>query len=310
MQYRAFLLLLVPLAFQGCGKVVPPPQAPASQTNGNAPAPSGALPPTGPPAATTQAPVPECKANADCDVAGGALCCSGICATIRDSNDNCGGCGRKCSAQQFCFASACHALELSATCTKDGLIVVTDGNADDDAAAAIVSTALQTGACTPASAVVSVPQTDASVLDQATAQPVYGTGKLGVFTGGSFYQRGLAYLDKLATTPVVGVESGTSFTLHDRGTGRVRLQLDESALSAQHDYFVVEIAKDPSTSTVAVAIWGVLAPGTRAGAAYFAAQMLPVRNTLTKAWYVVEWTDSNQDGAANAGDTFTVIASG
>jgi hypothetical protein len=40
------------------------------------------------------------------------------------------------------------------------------------------------------------------------------------------------------------------------------------------------------------------------------AVVFPNYAAYTDAWYVYEWTDTNDDGIADAGDTFTLIAHG
>src|SRR5262249_23089739 len=153
---------------------------------------------------------------------------------ISESDKNCGGCGRACTGSQFCLASACQALLLSAMCVNDSVLVVDDGDVDDEAAAAVAGPALQAG-CAKAIALDTQPQADPKILDQGNGQPLVGPGRTVLLVGGSYFQHGLAYLDRIGRTNVAGRESGASYTLQDRASGRVLVQTDESALSVHHD---------------------------------------------------------------------------
>lgn len=253
-------------------------------------------------------PAPECTSTVDCHEAG-ASCCSQMCVKTASADKSCGACGVMCSAAQFCASGGCRPLTLASLCTNAAFVVVTDGDSSDDAAAATASQALRSG-CGQAATVTTVPQTDAATIDQKTGLPLIGPGRTAVFVGGSFFQHGLAYLEKNAATHVVGVQQGTAYTLRERATGRVLVQTDDTLISEHHDYFVVEMAKETQKSTLAAIVWGVRAPGTLAGGYYFATMLLPSRATLTKGFYVYEWTDTNNDGLANAGDAFSLITSG
>jgi hypothetical protein len=86
-------------------------------------------------------------------------------------------------------------------------------------------------------------------------------------------------------------------------------------VSATHDFFVVYVAKDFTSGTFSLVIYGVDFAGTRAGAFYFANVMLPSIvaadvTTFTEAWYLYEWTMADGGAGPSLADTFTQIAAG
>ena len=83
-----------------------------------------------------------------------------------------------------------------------------------------------------------------------------------------------------------------------------------SNLSIHHDYFFVQVTVEPTTGTLELMGVGILAPGTQAAGYLLSAVIVPSYATYTDAWYVYEWTDTNSDSMAGAGDTFTLVAHG
>ena len=88
-----------------------------------------------------------------------------------------------------------------------------------------------------------------------------------------------------------------------------------TTVSPAHDFFLVEVVKDPISGTFSLVVYGIESPGTRAGAFYFANVMLPDIvgadvTTFTQAWYIYEWTAADAGAGPSLGDTFTLVDSG
>jgi len=80
-----------------------------------------------------------------------------------------------------------------------------------------------------------------------------------------------------------------------------------SALTAHHDYFLIYAAAEPTSGTLVFSVYGLYGPGTSAGAYYFKNNMATNLSGQSKQYFVFEWTDTNNDGIANNGDTFKQI---
>jgi hypothetical protein len=83
-----------------------------------------------------------------------------------------------------------------------------------------------------------------------------------------------------------------------------------SNLTQHHDYFYIELVVEPQSGTLCLGAVGILDPGTTAAGYWIANQVVPNRASYPDAWYVYEWTDTNNDGVADTGDTFALIAHG
>ncbi len=213
-----------------------------------------------------------------------------------------------CAATELCVAERCEALLLNVMCGSDTLVVVHGQSQRDNVAGDQLGAALAQGCGKP---LKTVPQSDPSVIDQLSGQPITGPGTLLVFAGGSYFQRGMRYLEtQSASTQIVASQAGADYVLRERATGAVLVQASTTAFNGGHDFFVVEMVKEPLSSSLALTAWGVLAPGTSAAAWYVATHMISHHATLDKRWYVVEWTDGDGDGAPSEGDTYLPLASG
>ena len=106
------------------------------------------------------------------------------------------------------------------------------------------------------------------------------------------------------------VNNGSQVQVIERKTQNKIVDQPISALTASHDYFVLQMAVEPQTATLTFMGYGLYGFGTTAGAWYFKNTLVPGRASYTDRWYVYEWTDTDASGGPTTGDTFTKVASG
>jgi hypothetical protein len=83
-----------------------------------------------------------------------------------------------------------------------------------------------------------------------------------------------------------------------------------ASLTSTHDYFILELAVEPVSGTLVFAATGMLEPGSVAAGFYGSTQVVPSHASMTDAWYVYQWDDTDKSGSASAGDTFTLLEHG
>jgi hypothetical protein len=267
-----------------------------------------------PEAAPVDAGVPV-EAATPCDAANACAsplaCCSGFCADLRHDPRNCGTCGNGCSTSQFCTGTACDDVTFPNVCSNTTILVVDDPYPIDDEAGAAIGSAIQS--CAVGSTLSVVPQTQPGILvpdGDAGWRPNTG-GSTTMVAGGSWFgQLSVAYLDDHGLTPVYLVNDGTTSHIYQRSTGLALVTTPDSALTSQHDYFILEMTVEPQSGTLCVIGEGILSPGTTAAGYYGAAVVVPNRNMYPSAWYVYEWTDTSGDGQPGPGDTFSMVGDG
>ncbi len=251
-----------------------------------------------------------CDASDSCE--GTLECCGGYCADTRHDPRNCGGCGTACSATQFCTGTGCDNAVFTNVCANAATTVVNDPYTEDIQAGAAIGTAL--ASCSDSGvAVAIVPQNKPGVLEpmgDAGQRPNTGVGDTMVAGGSWWGQLSVAYMDGHGLTPVYLTNDGTTSHFFERSTGMPLVTTLDSALTAQHDYFFLELAVEPVSGTLCLFGEGILGPGTAAAGYYGSQVAVPRHATLTAAYYVYEWTDANQDGTPGAGDTFALVAEG
>ncbi len=254
---------------------------------------------------------------------GNLVCCNEHCVDTTRDPRSCGACGTTCSATQFCGNAStpvCKDVLLRNVCNTKGATFLLDGAADDDAASAVLRTAIQTH-CVPAPVLTNVGQGLSTAINTTTGQPLVGGGELLVAAGGDSLQRLVRYLETSGTSTVYNTtDDVTRLDWMRRGGqpdgGDTRLVLvDLTMVTPSHDFFLVEVVKDPISGTFSLVVYGVQSPGTRAGAFYFANVMLPsivgdAATPFTNAWYIYEWTGADGGTMPSVGDTFTEVASG
>ncbi len=240
-------------------------------------------------------------------------CCSGFCTDTALDPANCGACGAGCTTKQFCTGTACADAILANVCANPKGTVVLDPFAADDEAGISVGAALTT-TCVPATTIVQLSQDAGDVVDPNSGRPITGVGNTFIGGGGGYGlgQRGVAYLDQAALSALYLYYngSGDTYQIQNRSNGSSVVDAGGSTLTAHHDFFYVQLTVEPQSGTLCFSVVGIEAPGTQAGGYYVATQLIPNRATYTASWYVYEWTDTNNDSIANAGDTFTMVGSG
>jgi hypothetical protein len=153
-------------------------------------------------------------------------------------------------------------------------------------------------------------------LNATTGQPVAGAGNLLTATGGFVVQKVVGYLDSIGATPVYLVAAANQWEYHarvagsDGGTmGPLIGAIPYDQVTAQHDYILVELVRDPASGTLVLIVFGVEPESTTAGAYYVAKHVIPNRATFDKAWYLFEWTGASDAGPSDS-DTLQILASG
>jgi hypothetical protein len=244
-----------------------------------------------------------------CGSGGSGACCNGACSTL-DTDSDCGACGSACGADDFCSAMQC--VAYPSYCTNATVYEIFDGIANDIAAASLMTSTFADN-CAPSTAVVTANTTDATLIDQTTGQLLGGSDVTYVLSGGPDADVAVKYLETTAALTKVYLAEPTTgqFAWMVRTSTTPVATLASSSCSAHADQFVAELVTDPSNGTLALIGYGICTGAGTFGAAYFYADvMLPNPTMYPDTWYVVSWADTNNDGIANIGDTFTVLAHG
>jgi hypothetical protein len=256
-------------------------------------------------------------AGIPCDAASGCpgstVCCSSHCADLAHDPRNCGSCGNACSATQFCTGTLCDDAVFTDLCANKSITVVNDPYAPDEEAGASLGQAIAASCPDAGIAVAVVPQTQPGVLapgGDAGWRPNTGGSTTLVAGGGAFGQLSVEYMDDSALTPVYLTNDGTTSHIYERATGLALVTAYDSALGAQHDFFMLELAVEPQSGTLCLFGEGIYGAGTVAAGYYGSKVVVPNHASSSAAWYVYEWTDTNNDMTPDQGDTFNLVAQG
>lgn len=246
---------------------------------------------------------PDCSSDDDC---GGDTCCDGECANLAYNALNCDGCGNACAGSESCFEGSCRPAAFAGLCDGKGLIRVSNGLPNDDQAGGVVATAIEDACGLSAQ---TVPQNDGEISD-ATGALLPGTGEIVVVTGGIYVSSVALSQETSGLSPIYfsGNEAGGGF--YDMDTGDVIATWETADVSTTHDFFAVTIAPDPVGSRFVVTAAGAEQAGTKAAARYFADVIAPDLRSHARRYYVVEWTDGDDDGQPSAGDGYDVLGEG
>ncbi len=250
---------------------------------------------------------PPCSSTMPCQ--GGATCCNGTCTNPAHDPANCGKCGNACTAAQFCTGQACMTTGFANLCANPSATVALDPYTPDNTAGAAIGAAL-TASCSPPTKVSQSEQDGLDVTDPASGRPMTGPGDTFIAGGGSYGQKGVAYMQSAGLTTLSLDGDGTNLWFSNRTTSAKLAQTALTDLTAHHDFFSVEVAVEPTSGTLFLAAIGMMAPGTAAAAYWSSTTLVPKRATFTDAWYIYEWLDSNNDSMPDAADAFTLVAEG
>ncbi len=256
--------------------------------------------------AATVPDAPSCSSTEPCaDQA--ATCCNSRCTYVDKDPQNCGACGVACNANQFCNGKACFDAVVSNLCINPAAAVVLDGLSADDQAGNVLGIAMN--ACSPSVVVHQIVQGASSSMD-STGRPLLGPGDTYVTAGGGFGQKAIAYLSSTHAAPVYVSGDSSSISFVRSSDNGIVVQVSNAALTNHHDYFVSYTAVEPQSGTLVFTVYGFYSPGTAAGVFWFQKQVMTNLAAFSKAFYVLEWTDTDNDGLPSAPDTFTVVGSG
>jgi hypothetical protein len=240
---------------------------------------------------------------------GALTCCGGWCTNTAKDPRNCGSCGNACSSTQFCTGVVCDDAVVKNVCGNPVATVVDDPFSPDNTAGSVLGTALMSG-CTPGVTVRTTSQDSGIAQDPASGRPLTGPGDTLVAGGGFFGQASVLYMEKNALVGVYAGSDATSSWIRSSQTNANIVSTATAALTTQHDYFVVEVGVEPVSGTLCLYGYGLMAPGTTAASYYFQNYVIGNRPMFPNAWYVYEWTDTDNDGVPSSGDTFSPIANG
>ncbi len=261
----------------------------------------------------------------------GQACCNSQCKALTTRTD-CGGCGVVCGVDQFCDGTSCKTQTFPNFCANQNVVAIRDGIPLDNAATVVLASTIQQY-CSASTQLTFADDTDPTVVDQATGALLLGGGYTVVTAGGPFPNLPVKWLERTQKVTKVYFASnlqGSEFyfkqrlaadagvpdpTLVTRAQSACsQAQGDGGTLGAHQDVFLLELATDPASGTLALIGYGLCSPGngTQAAAWYWANVMLPNRASYPDSWYLYEWTDSNRDGQPSAPgtDTWTMLHSG
>jgi hypothetical protein len=235
-------------------------------------------------------------------------CCSGICTNLKKDPKNCGACGTACNGSQFCNGTACNATIFSNICASANGTVMVDQFPSDNDAGSVLGTALQ--GCDGGVTIRYLGAAAPGVLDDA-GRPSTGPGDMLVVPGGPFPQPAAKYLDTASLSPIyTRAGAAGTFEAVERKTDLVVKNWDPATLGAGHDYFILELAVEPTTGTLSMVAYGMFGPGTAAAAYFASTEVIPKRGSYTDAWYFYEWQDGNANNVPDAFSEFTLVKSG
>ena len=256
-------------------------------------------------------------------------CCASACRSTTALTD-CGACGVTCGVDQFCDGTGCKAKVFPNFCANRNVIAIRDGAPLDNAATTVLASTI-TQYCSATTTLTFGDDNDPAFVDQDGGALLAGGGSTVVTAGGPFPNLPVKWLERTRKVTRVYFSNnltGTEFYFKQRlapDAGMVdpilvtRLQSACAAVGpdggtggAHNDVFLVELAIDPVSGTLALVTYGLCSPGngTQAAAWYWANVMLPNRTAYTDSWYLYEWTDANGDGQLQVSDTWLRLASG
>jgi hypothetical protein len=225
-------------------------------------------------------------------------------------------CVAGCSVDNDCSmneSSQCNAPIYPNFCANTTVYVIHDGITADQNAADLMASTI-TANCPSTVMVHTANQTDASLVDQTTGQPLAGAGVTYVFGGGPFANKPIKWLEQtqLATKVYFSAPDGVNYDWMVRNVATPVASMPAATCSTHLDQFVTELVTDPMSGTLSLVGYGACTggQGTLAAAYFYANVILPNTAMYPDSWYVFSWSDTNNNATPDAGDTFTVQAHG
>jgi Cys-rich repeat protein len=255
--------------------------------------------------------------NSNCGACGNACgsgqgCCAGACQSTT-TLQRCGACNVACGVDQFCDGLACQNVVFPNFCINKKVYAIYDGLALDDGATNVLASTIAAN-CSQTTVISYGPQSNASWVDQTTGALLLGGGSTIVTAGGPVPNKPVKWMERTSLTTKVYFASNNidTFYFKKRSDSSNITSMLASTCSPHHDKFLVELAADPSSGTLALIGYGLCGGGygTQAAGWFYANVMLPNRMAYPDSWYLFEWNDSNNDGLPNLSDSFTQLASG
>ena len=221
------------------------------------------------------------------------------------------GCGRVGFDARPDAASAIDAAPPTGLATLCGFTTLTSihtGNASCDANTDTLQ-AVIASECGSGQTERTVVQTDPTILNQTTHQPLLAATDLAIAGGGDLVESINAYFRAANAWPVILTGTST-YTWTDRATGQVLATGPYSGITASHDFALLMLMRDPAGVSSDFTGFGFGVPGSLAAAYYFQAIIAPALATDHHFWYLVEWTNEDANPNPSAGDMYVVRGSG
>jgi len=233
-------------------------------------------------------------------------CCGTACVDLSRDIQNCGSCGRACGSSEFCATAtnvSCLLVSLQSVCQNAGVTSVYDGVPSDDDASNVIRNALSSG-CAPSPIPRTVSQTDSATIEQATGKTLVGPGELLVLAGGDAVSTPVNYVNTARIAPIYSIGNELRRSADDSLVTKV------SGLSADHDFIVIQVVREPTNGSLLLVAYGYSGLGTTAGSWYFANVMMPAISNYTDLWYIYDWKDTINDNKPTNASEFTLVQSG
>ncbi len=244
----------------------------------------------------------------------GQGCCGSQCTDL-NALDNCGACNVVCGQDQFCDGTTCRNVVFPEFCANLNVYAIYDQLTLDDAATNLLASTIAQY-CSAQTLITYGPQTNPAWVDQTTGALLFGGGTTVVTAGGPFPNKPVKWLERtnMATKVYFSTNGIDTYYFKKRSDDSVLVTRPDTycTTASTQDVFLVELATDPSSGTLALIAYGLCGGGygTRSAAWYWANQMLPNRASYPNSWYIYEWTDQNANAQPDATDTFTQLATG
>jgi hypothetical protein len=199
---------------------------------------------------------------------------------------------------------------LGNVCKNSLATLVLDGQTPDNLAGQAIATGLQS-ACPPGMSVTQVNASSAGTIFHPTTGQIWLRGaETLIIAGGPYFQKAIGWLESNSIAGVKFQLSLNNYEFVRTDNGLTLVSVPTGDVTATHDWFVIEVVREPVRGSFTLACYGFGASGTGAAAVYLLSHVMPAQGTFTDEWYLVEWQDTDANAGPSAGDTFTKLHSG